>query len=239
MNPSRRCPKCGAQLGAGDRFCPGCGTLQSGGASPAVPARPQLPLLALPAGVTARVEGDALVISWRWYHVGYAVGIGFAVALAAFWGWVTWQDHHDPTSSGTITSFLGVFLWPAFACLLYWMLAGVCNTTVIAAHPGRIRQSTGPIFWLGGKVKSAEDLAELETIQQVHKAGIWQGSVDYAIAAKTIDKRRWWLGGTIRTPDIADYIAEAVGGRYGVPVKTFRGKMRERLQASRVGRVAE
>jgi hypothetical protein len=79
-----------------------------------------------------------------------------------------------------------------------------------------------------------DNLAGIEAVRQVHKAGIWQGSVDYAIAVRTADKRRWWLGGTLRTPGIADYIAMAVGAYYGVPVQTLRqeaGKSRPSDQA--------
>ena len=182
------------------------------------------------------VEGEALVIAWRWYHVGYVVGVVFAAALMGFFGWVTWHDHHDPTSSGTITSFLGMFIWPATLALLYWMLAGIYNTTFITAHPARIEIAHRPIWWPGRKTKPVDNLVELETVQQVHKAGFWQGSVDYAIAVRTADQRRWWLGGTLRTPDLADFIAGAVGAYYGVPVKTFRKKMRQSQLAAEAKR---
>jgi len=178
------------------------------------------------------------VIAWRWYQVGYVVGVGFALAITGFFGWVTWRDHHDPTSSGTISSFLGAFVWPAILWLLYWMLAGIYNTTFITAHPARIEEVHRPIWWPGRKAKPVDNIAELETLQQVHKVGFWQGSVDYAIAVRTTDKRRWWLGGTIRTPALADYIALAVGAYYGVPVKTFSEKMRLSKLAAEAKRMA-
>jgi len=164
-----------------------------------------------PQGLSTHCEGEALVIAWRWYQVGYVVGVFFAAAIMGFFGWVMGQDHHDPTSSGTITSFLGMFIWPATLALLYWMLAGICNTTFITAHPARIEIVHRPIWWLGHKTRPVDNLAELETVQQVHKAGFWQGSVDYAITVRTADQRRWWLGGTLRTPDLADFIPDPMG----------------------------
>ena len=92
--------------------------------------------------------------------------------------------------------------------------------------PAHMNETTQPV----------DNLAELETVQQVHRVGIWQGSVDYAIAARTADQRRCWLGGTLRTPDLADFIAGAVGAYYGVPVKTFREKMRQSRLAAEVTR---
>lgn len=182
------------------------------------------------------MEGAALAIDWRWYHVGYVVGVVFALSIAGFFGWVTWQDHHDPTSSGTISTVLGAMIWPATLGLLYWMLAGIYNTTFIILHPARIEVAHRPIWWPGRKTEPVDNLAEIETLQQVHKAGIWQGSIDYAIAVRTLDQRRWWLGGAIRTPDVADFIAGAVGAYYGVPVKTFSGKMRQRQLAAEAKR---
>jgi len=232
MNPGRRCTKCGAEIQRDDHFCPRCGAGQDGTvAAPhslsAAPLGVASRLQVLPRGISTRVEGDALVIAWRWYHAGYVVGVVFALAIMGFFGWLTWHDHHDPTSNGTITSFLGLFVWPATLGLLYWMFAGIYNTTFITAYPKRIEVAHRPIWWPGRKVMAADNLAELETVRQLHKVGIWQGSVDFAIAVRTVDKRRWWLGGTIRTPDVADFIAEAVGAFYGVPVKTFREKMRQ------------
>ena len=205
-------------------------------AGAAGPKGAEAKLPAPPPGISVHVEGNALVIAWRWYHVGYVVGVVFAMAIMGFFGWVTWHDHHDPTSSGTITSFLGMFIWPATLALLYWMVAGICNTTFITAHPARIEIAHRPIWWPGRKTKPVDNLAELEIVQQVHKAGFWQGSVDYAIAVRTADQRRWWLGGSLRTPDLAVFIAGAVGAYYGVPVKTFRKKMRQSQLAAEAKR---
>ena len=184
-------------------------------------------LPAPPKGISTRVEGETLVIAWRWYHVSYVVGVVFALAIMGFFSRLTWQDHHSSISNGTITSFLGIFVWPASLCLLYWMLAGIYNTTFISADWARIEVVHRPVWWPGRTAKPVDNLVELETVQQVHKAGFWQGTVDYAIAVRTADKRRWWLGGAMRTPDLADFIAGAVGAYYGVPVKTFREKFRK------------
>jgi len=240
MNSGKPCKKCGLEIGINDRFCAHCGADQSaGGASAATQpkgpgsdrrVRVEVLLPLAPKGIAVRFEGDELVVTRGWPHAGYIIGVIIAAVGMIWFAWIRWTDVHNPSWEGDVRSGLGLVIWPLALWFFYAMLAGSLNSTIITARPDRIKVAHRPLWWPGNRTKPAGDLIGFETAPRTIRGGLtgYSSVSNFVVAVKSGEGRSWWLGGTMHSPGLADFIGMAVGAYYGVPVKTWKDEIQRR-----------
>lgn len=172
-----------------------------------------------PAGIALHKEGEALVIAWRWFQPGYVVGAAMFVAAMAWFGWFTWSDFHNHSTQGAIAMALGVGMWPFCVGCLYWMLAGIFDSTILTARPGSVEAKHGPLWWPGGRTRGTDGLVRVAFLRKVYNAQRSRIRT-YGIQLEYADKSIRPLFWGIHEGAVADYLVRTLGAYYGVETYT-------------------
>ena len=172
-----------------------------------------------PQGISTQRDNGTLIVRWRWFQPGYVVGAMMFVAAMGWFGWFTWSDFQDRSTHGAIALTLGVVVWPLCVGGLYWMLAGIYDSTIITARSGSVEARHRPLWWPGGKMRNTDGLVRVAIFRKVYNAQRSRIRT-YGIQLEYADKsiRPLFLG--IHEGLVADYLVLTLGAYYGVDTST-------------------
>jgi hypothetical protein len=141
------------------------------------------------------------------------------VAAMGWFGWFTWSDFQDRSTHGAIALTLGVVVWPLCVGGLYWMLAGIYDSTIITARSGSVEARHRPLWWPGGKMRNTDGLVRVAIFRKVYNAQrsrIRTYGIQLEYADKSIRPLFWGIHEGL----VADYLVLTLGAYYGVDTYT-------------------
>jgi hypothetical protein len=123
--------------------------------------RPPLrPKPALPERFRVEELDGTTTLSWRWFHVGYALLTGLCIAwiVIPVLLYATWFEEGSAPFIATLALWL--FLGSG-ALLAYMVLTGFLNTTRIEVSRGGLRIQHGPLPWFSNVTRPGRELTQL------------------------------------------------------------------------------
>lgn len=119
---------------------------------------PQPPIpIPIPDGWSIRKHNATLEMTYRWFK-GYYV---LFLLLAAVWIFFRWMDHTPSTHIGYTWMMVGMGTF-----FMYWILAGLLNTTTVQVGAGVLSINHSPVPWFGGCEISTSHIKQLYCKEQ-------------------------------------------------------------------------
>ncbi|MFP4107163.1 MAG: hypothetical protein ACLFVU_13905 [Phycisphaerae bacterium] len=160
-----RCSHCGAMFAIDDDDTDAPPAPAPAAVAPAVQ---RLPLdLPMPKNFHIENYSGRLVIRRRWWHPMFL----FLIVFAVFWNGFMIFWHTMALASGAwFMSCFGLIHTAVGVGLIYFILCGFLNSTIITADYGTLSVRHGPLPWIGNKTLDPRNIRQLYCRQKIRRS---------------------------------------------------------------------
>lgn len=246
------CGQCGApfraadlQLNRGIAICSACGSVQRlpepatsefPNANDARASRKPRGDVPVPARVAVEDHGHELEIRHRWFQWPLLFLLFFAIAWDSFlvgWYWMLTSGPFGGDRGIPGPFKLIFFLFPIAHVavgigLTYFVMAGLCNSTVIRVVHGMLSVRHGPLPWLGNIDLATEGIEQINCQNKLHKSRDEHGhsttSIHYDVHAVIGGQQQKLLSG-LHDAEHALFIEQRLERFLGIENRQVAGEM--------------